>query len=245
VAAAGLAQIGEFSFIVADEGLEEGILTAGAYNVILAASVISITLNPAAFGLMGPAERFLRGKPPIWAFFDRQGPPPAPYAEELRGHVIVAGYGRVGGLTGHALQQLSIPYVVVEADIGLARRLSAAKIPTVWGDSATPEVLEQASVRNAALLVVAVPDESTVLLTVSNAIRANPTLNTVVRARSAGDIELLHEMGAHEVVVPELEGGLEIMRQTLLMLGFDADETLAFRRAQRDVHYGEDVLTHH
>ncbi|MGH2609802.1 MAG: NAD-binding protein, partial [Tepidiformaceae bacterium] len=92
---------------------------------------------------------------------------------------------------------------------------------------------------------VAVPDESTALLTVSNAVRANPDINIVVRGRTSAEIALLEEMGAHEVVVPELEGGLEIMRQTLLMLGFDADETLAFRRAQRDVHYGEDVLTHH
>ncbi len=244
VMAAGLAQMGEFSFIVADEGLDEGILSAGSYNVILAASVVSITLNPAAFSLIAPSERFLRGKRPIWALIDRQGTPPA-FAEEMRGHVIVAGYGRVGELTGHALLQLSIPYVVIEADIGLARRLAAAQVPVVWGDCATPEVLEQASLRHARLLVVAVPDESTALLTVSNAVRANPDINIVVRGRTSAEIALLEEMGAHEVVVPELEGGLEIMRQTLLMLGFDADETLAFRRAQRDVHYGEDVLTHH
>jgi hypothetical protein len=135
--------------------------------------------------------------------------------------------------------------VVVEADIGLARRLSDAHIPVIWGDCATPEVLEQASVRQARLVVVAVPDESSALLTVTNAVRANPVVNTVVRGRTAAEIQLLHELGAHEVVVPELEGGLEIMRQTLLMLGFDADETLAFRRAQRDVHYGEDVVVHH
>ncbi|MEX0783997.1 MAG: cation:proton antiporter [Dehalococcoidia bacterium] len=243
VVTAGLAQMGEFSFIVADEGLQENILSAGSYNVILAASVISITLNPAAFRLIGPAERFLRGKPPLWALIDRQGTPPS-YAEEMRGHVIVAGYGRVGELTGHALQQLSIPYIVVEADIGLARRLSAALVPVVWGDCATPEVLEQASIRQARLLVVAVPDESSALLTVRNAVRANPEINTVVRGRTAAEIHLLHQMGAHEVVVPELEGGLEIMRQTLLMLGFDAEETMAFRGAQRDVHYGDDVLAH-
>ncbi len=245
VVAAGLAQIGEFSFIVADAGLQEEILSAGTYNVILAASVITITLNPAAFALLGPAERFLRGKPPLWELIDRQGPPVAPYAEQMRGHVIIAGYGRVGELTGHALQQLSIPFVVVEADIGLARRLSSALVPVVWGDCATPEVLEQCSVRQARLLVVAVPDESTALLTVRNAMRGNPAINTVVRGRTSGEIELLHQMGAQEVVVPELEGGLEIMRQTLLMLGFDSEETLSFRGAQRDIHYGDDVLAHH
>ena len=76
---------------------------------------------------------------------------------------------------------------------------------------------------------------------VGNAVRRNPDLRVIVRGRSSAEIGLLRRLGAGDVIVPELEGGLEIMRQTLLELGYDADETLAFGRAVRDIHYGEDL----
>ncbi|HEX6030065.1 MAG TPA: NAD(P)-binding protein, partial [Tepidiformaceae bacterium] len=200
---------------------------------------VSITLNPLAYSLIQPSERLLRGRPPIWAFLDRQGEVPEG-ASKMKHHVVIAGYGRVGELAGHALLQLNVPFVVIEADLGLARRLASAGIATTWGDSATPEVLHMASVEHARLLVVAVPDESSSLLTVANARRIKSDIDIIVRAREAGELEILRDLGAREVVVPEFEGGLEMMRQTLLSLGFDSEETLLFASAVRDIHYGDD-----
>jgi len=237
--AAGLAQVGEFSFIIAQEGLDLELIGSGAYNVILAASVVSITLNPLAFRLLVPGERFLRETGPLWRLLDRQGPPPAMHAP-VSDHVIVAGYGRVGELTGHALGQMQIPFVVIESNLELARRLATARINTVWGDAASSEVLRMANAEGAKLLVISVPDESTTMLTMVNARKLSPELPIIVRARDGAEVTMLMSMGAQEVVVPEYEGGLELMRQTLVALGFDAEEALHYSHAVRDIHYGDE-----
>lgn len=181
VVAAGLAQVGEFSFIVADEGLREQLISATTYNVVLAVAVASISLNPLAFRLVEPVEKLLKGRPPIWRMLDRQGEPPS-LAAKMHGHAVVCGYGRVGELTGHALQQLGVPFVVIEADLERVRRLALTGIPVVWGDCATLEVLEHASVPDANIVVVATPDESSALLAVANARRLNATAPVLVAA---------------------------------------------------------------
>lgn len=239
VVAAGLAQVGEFSFIVADQALHLGIMSSAVYNVVLGVSVVSISLNPLAFRLIEPAEKLLRGRPPIWRLLDRQGEPPL-LAQRMRNHVIICGYGRVGELTGHALQQLDIPFVVIDADLDRARRLAASGAPVVWGDAASGEILELASVGHAKIVVVATPDESSALLAVTNTRRLNPAAFILVRGRSSGEVPVFRELGANEVVVPELEGGLELMRQTLIAIGHDAEETLHLSRAVRDIHYQND-----
>ena len=156
----------------------------------------------------------------------------------LQDHVVIAGYGRVGQLTGHALGQLEVPFNVIEADLELVRRLNNAKIPAIWGDAASAEVLRLAGVTRSRLVVVCVPDESTSLLTVANARKLNPAVPIIVRARDADEIPIMRSLGAAEVVVPEYEGGLELMRQALVALGFDSEEALHYSHAVRDIHYG-------
>lgn len=236
VVAAGLAQCGEFSFIVAHEGLDLGLIEPRTYNVILAASVISILVNPLAFMSIGRIEPALRGVAPIWRIIDRQGvPPEVPLPRS--GHVVIAGYGRVGELTGHALAQLGLAYIVIESNLEYVRRLIASGIPAVWGDAARAEVMERASIEHARLLVVSVPDETSALLAVNNARQLNPSLAIIVRARSAEEIPEFRMLGANEIVVPEYEGGLEIMRQSLVVMGYDAQEALSLSNAVRDIHY--------
>jgi CPA2 family monovalent cation:H+ antiporter-2 len=237
VVAAGLAQIGEFSFIVAGEGLSEGLISTATYNVILAVSVISIMLNPLAFGTIDRVERYLKGRPPIWRILDRQGEPPTASAEHMHDHAVICGFGRVGELTGHAFARLELPFVVIDTDLERCRRLSAAGTSVVWGDCASAEILERASVTRARMVVVATPDESSALLAVTNSRRLNPAAWIIVRARSAGEVQTFRDLGANEVVVPELEGGLELMRQALIAVGNDPEETLHFSHAMRDVHY--------
>ncbi len=236
VVGAGLAQVGEFSFIVADQGLHLDILSTSSYNVVLAVAVASITLNPLAFSLVAPVEKLLKGRPPIWRFLDRQGEPLSA-SERMQDHAVVCGFGRVGELTGHAFSQIGVPFVVIDADIERARRLQAAGTAVVWGDCASLEILEKASVAHARIIVVATPDESSALLAVANARRLNPSAPILVRGRAAGEIETFRGLGATEVVVPELEGGLELMRQALIAMGNDAEESLHLSHAVRDIHY--------
>ncbi len=234
----GLAQLGEFSFIIADQSLGLGLMREGTYNVVLAVAIVAITLNPLALASIAPLERLLRNVRPLWHLLDRQGPLPVGVMPDS-GHAVIVGYGRVGELTGHALGQLEIPFGVVEVDIGLARRLNSAGIPTVWGDSASAEILKRAAIAGARLVVIAVPDESTTLVTVANVRKLNNTVPIIVRAKAASDLPILMQLGANEVVVPEYEGGLELMRRSLTTLGFDQDEVMHFSNAIRDIYYND------
>lgn len=235
---AGLAQIGEFSFIIIDQSLGLDLMSATTYNVVLAVAMVAITLNPIAFASIPLAERLLQRFPALWRMLDRQGPPPEGLMPRS-GHAVIVGYGRVGEMTGHALGGLTISFGVIEADIGLARRLNSAGIPTIWGDAASSEVLKMAGLEGARLVVLAVPDESTTLLVLTNVRKLNPTVPIIVRARAASEMPILLSLGANEIIVPEYEGGLEVMRRSLVILGFDEDEVTYLSNAVRDIEYSD------
>ena len=233
---AGLAQLGEFSFIIADDSLELGLMSVATYNVILAAAATSICLNPLAFRSLPALERLLSRARPVWRLIDRQGEIPEPPLPRS-GHVIIIGYGRVGELVGHALAQLNVPFAVVESDLERVRRLVAGGIAATWGDAGRHEVLDRLHVPTARAVVIAVPDESTALVATAAARDRNASVPILVRARSGGEIGAFHLLGANEVVVPAFEGGLELMRQALIAIGNDPEEALHLSHAMRDIHY--------
>jgi CPA2 family monovalent cation:H+ antiporter-2 len=239
VVAAGLAQIGEFSFIVAQEGLDGGLMSTETYNVILAASVISIALNPLAFRAIPHIEGGLGRLAGFWTWLDRQGAVPLAPAPPAGGHVVIAGYGRVGELMGRSLTQIHVPFVVIEARLEHARSLDARGISVIWGDAASGEVLSTAGMANARLFVVCVPDESTALLAITNAHRLNPTVQTVTRARDQDALSAQRSVGASEVVVPEYEGGVEMIHRALILLDFTEDEATEYAAGVRSLRYAE------
>ncbi len=243
VVGAGLAQLGEFTFIVGSEGLREGLMSEETYAIILAVAALSIVINPFAFSTLDTIEGVLRRLGPVWRFVDRQGEIPEPEVPRS-GHVVIVGYGRVGELTGHALAQLAIPFAVVEVNLERARALNEAGIPTIWGDAGTREVLERCGIEHARAVCITVPDESTAFVATATARALNPAVPILVRARTGGEIRPLRELGANEVVVPEYEGGLEIMRLALTVLGFDPEEVLHFSNAVRDIHYQAEAYDH-
>jgi CPA2 family monovalent cation:H+ antiporter-2 len=138
----------------------------------------------------------------------------------------------------NALDHLNVPTVVVEVDMGLTRALAAAGTSVVWGDAANEEVLKEAHLDQAKLLVIAVPDESTTLLAVAGARRLNPAIAIVARARTGDDIARLAAAGVQEIVVPEYEGGLALMRQALASLGISEEDATEYADALRDTYYG-------
>ncbi|MEO8539750.1 MAG: cation:proton antiporter [bacterium] len=236
VVGAGLAQLGEFSFIIADDSLRHGLMSSATYNVVLAAAATSICLNPLAFASIGALEKGLSRLGPIWRLIDHQGEIPEPPLPRA-GHVVIVGYGRVGELVGHALLQLGAPFIVIESDLDHVRRLVAAGLPAVWGDAGRHEVLDRANIPTARAVVIAVPDESTALVATAAVRARNPAIPILVRARSGGEIATFRSLGANEVIVPAYEGGLEMMRQTLVALGHDPEESLHLSHAVRDIHY--------
>ncbi|MBK7726614.1 MAG: NAD-binding protein [Dehalococcoidia bacterium] len=150
---------------------------------------------------------------------------------------MIIGYGRVGELVGHALAQIEVPFAVVESDLNRVRQLAAAGIAATWGDAGRHEVLDRVHVPTAIAVVVAVPDESTALVATAAARERNPAVPILVRARSGGEIATFLVLGASEVVVPEYEGGLELMRQALIAIGSAPEKALQLSQAMRDVHY--------
>jgi CPA2 family monovalent cation:H+ antiporter-2 len=220
IVAAGLSQIGEFSFIVGQAGLTLGVLSQSQYSLILASAIISIAVNPWMFRLVDPVERRLRRNPRLWELLNRHGPPPARPGEHLTGHVVIVGCGRVGRHIAEVLGQIGIQRLVVESDTSLIKRLAELGVPVLFGDAANSEILKHVRLPQARALIVTVPDDAAALTIVTTARRIAREIHIVSRASSWEGARRIREAGAAAVVRPELEGGVEVVRQTLLGLEF-------------------------
>ena len=205
-----LAQIGEFSFILAGLGVTLGLLPVEGQSLILAASLISIALNPLMFGLIGPAERWIRDRKEIARRFQRN---PDPLAELpittdeswLTGQVVLVGYGRVGRRIAASFLERRMPHVVIEQSRDLVERLRREGIPAVAGDAAEPAVLIQGHIARAAMLVVATPDTIDVRKMAALARMINPRIDIVVRTHDDEEAELLKKDGIGTIFVGEHE----------------------------------------
>jgi len=234
VVAAGLSQIGEFSFIVGQTGVELGILAQDQYGLILAAAVLSIIVNPMMFKLIEPTGEFLRAHfPAFWKRLDHGRPMPEPLRKGMSDHVVIVGYGRVGMHVGRVLEELELPYLVIERDSENALVLQKAGTSTLLGDAANSEILTHAGLGHARALVVTVPDETTAELVVAAAHEIAPNLPIIARAGTEDGVLTLAEYGALHIIHPELEGGLEIVRHTLLTLGYPVGQIQSYVDAVR------------
>jgi CPA2 family monovalent cation:H+ antiporter-2 len=243
VLAAGLSQIGEFSFILGQEGVRLGLLEQNQYSLILAGALLSITLNTPMFRLVNPLEKWLPRFPSLWKLLDRHIPPPVQIDEGIENHVVIVGYGRVGQHIVSLLGQMEIPHLIVDADAERIEELGRQLIPTLFGDAANSEVLTHAGLSRARALVVAGPDEDASALVVAAARDLAPKLPIIVRASTEDGTKRLMQLGAQDVIHPELEGGLEIVRHTLLQLGFPLREIYRYTDAVRHDHYDLQINT--
>jgi len=237
VVSAGLSQIGEFSFILGQAGINFNLLSRDQYSLILAGALLSITVNPLMFRLVLPTEAWLQGFPSLWRALNRHGTVPPPPEESVTEHVVIVGAGRVGRYIVAVLGQMGARHLVVEADAEMVEELSGLKVPTLFGDAANSEVLTHAGLIRARALVVTVPDEVASELIVSAAREMAPTLPIIVRAATKEGIGRLSRLGAQHIVHPELEGGLEIVRHTFLQLGLPVREVYRYTDAIRQDNY--------
>ena len=224
VVAAGLSQIGEFTFIVGQTGVYLGLLDGDQYGLILAAAVISILVNPLMYRLILPVENALRRVPFLWQRMERGGPTPEAFHEQLEDHVVIVGYGRVGRHIGTILQRLGVEFLVIEQDMAYTSELQTKGINTMFGDAANSEILTHVCLDCARALVVTVPNETTAELIVGAAHLISPDLPIIVRAETEDRLDDLIRLGATHVINPELEGGLEILRYTLLTLDYSSGQ---------------------
>ena len=221
---AGLAQIGEFSFILAGFGVAFGLLPVEGRDLILAGALLSIVLNPLVLMAAERSAAWLQTRPVVLARLERQGDPLAGARfgadpAKWRRHAVVVGYGRVGGPIGRALSEQGLPFIIVESNRWRAEELRAQGLPVVWGDAAAPGVLEAAHVEYARLLVIATPDPFQGRRILELARRVNPRIDTVVRTHREGELSYLERQGVGMAVMGERELALSMMNYALRSLG--------------------------
>ena len=207
---ASLAQIGEFSFILAGLGLSLGLLPIEGQSLILAGAIISIALNPLVFHAIEPAQTWIRSRSKLAQALERPDDPLAALPttvdlKRLTGQVVLVGFGRVGRRIGEALTAKGIPFTVAEENREIVEQLRAKDIPAVSGDAADPTVLIQAHIQRARMLVIAIPDTLKVRRMIEIARTVNPRIETVVRTHSEEEAELLEKEKAGKVFLGEHE----------------------------------------
>src|SRR5881396_1330783 len=220
----GLAQIGEFSFILVQVARGARLVGDDVYNATLAASLFSILFNAL---LVRHVPDWLDA---LWHFRAR-GPS---VAESTRaGGVVLCGFGRVGSEIGEALETFEIPYAVIERDPDICAQLRARGVPCVFGDAAHRELLARAGVARAPLVIVALPEIERARLAVAavRALRADVPL--LARAHGRAEAEALRAKGATEIIQPELEASATLIRHALAALGLPKDRTIAYLERYR------------
>ena len=218
--AAGLSQIGEFSFIIGQTGMALGVLSSEQYTLILGGAVVSIALNSFAFKLIDPLERWIRAHGRLAALYERHVHRFEEPASDLHGHVVVVGYGNAGRCVTEVLHNLDVPCLVVERELEVAEEAEADGLCALVGDAANSEILAHAHLDGARVLVIAGGGDAAAEVIAHEARSLAPGLHIVTRAADADGLAALVAAGANEVVRPELEGGIELMRHTMIDLGY-------------------------
>ena len=241
----GLFQVGEFSFIIARQGVSGDVLSQETYSIVLTTAAVTMALTPFATR-MTPAlyERWRERFPQ-----ENLGTFNLPETG-LSDHVVIAGYGRVGKFVAGLLSRLEQRFVVIDGNPAQANLAKDSGFPAVFGDAASEPVLEAAGVGKARLVIVTVPDAAGARLVVERIRQINPEVHVVVRSASVEQLEELAKLGVYEAVQPEFEAGLELGRQALSHLGVDAGEIQRLSdRVRRELYapivdrtFDEDVL---
>ena len=217
--ALGLAQVGEFSFILAKTGLSQGLLLEVDYQRFLAASIISMIATPF---LIKAAPRIGYALQSVFAPGSLLEPTvigfDAPEAE-LRGHVVIVGYGLNGRNLARVLRSTGVPYVVMELNAKAVRDAHAEGERIIYGDATRKEVLHHIKLEHARILVLAISDPIASRHTIWLARQMNPDIHIIVRTRYMSEMADLTQLGANDVIPEEFETSIEIFSRVLREYG--------------------------
>ncbi|MGB3208012.1 MAG: cation:proton antiporter [Crinalium sp.] len=216
----GLAQIGEFSFVLASEGQVLGLVSRRVYLLLVGTTAVTLILTPFVLQVIPQLFNWLETVPIFKPYFNSMELP-LEVATDLpvENHVVVCGYGRIGRNLVRLLNEHDSKIVVIDQSEAAIQKLREAEVPYVYGNAASLHVLEKAGVDQARSLVIALPDAMSTRLALKRALELAPDLDIVVQANHNRDIELLYQLGAKEVVQPEFEASLEMATHVLTGLG--------------------------
>jgi len=215
LAGAGLAQFGEFGFVLARQGQASGVIDAATLQPVLTAGILSMFLTPLAVRvaphvtagerLLGPLQRLIGVRS-----IDEPGEAPA-----LEGHVVIAGYGVAGQVLSRALAAVGVKYVVLELNADTARKARAAGEPVFYADATSVEALGHARLAAARALVLVMNDPQAVRRVLDAAKREAPGVPVLLRAHYLAEAPALLDLGATDVVAEEVEGAVEMLVRVL------------------------------
>jgi CPA2 family monovalent cation:H+ antiporter-2 len=220
-----LAQVGEFSFLIALMGVQSGLITRETYQVAIAASVISMIVAPVATQMSASiasyAGRLTGGILPAWNRLAETCEGEGQETQEpLSGHLVILGYGTLGRTLGEVLVTHHVPFVALEIDPTLVREARRAGHPVRYGDAGSDELLRRAGLDRARILAVTLPDHVMERAVIRRARRMNPGLHILARGRRGVEDEELYRDGADEVIHEGFEVGIEFLARILRRLNF-------------------------
>jgi CPA2 family monovalent cation:H+ antiporter-2 len=235
----GLAQIGEFSFVLATAGRAAGLIAGEFYQVFLSASLVTMLLTPFV----------IKAAPDIsaWAaarFFDKRlrrfvrTAERQPHPKSRSGHVVIVGFGLNGRNLARVLRQADIPYVVLEMNNDTVREMKKKGEPIYYGDGTSIEILHKIGIKDARILVVAISDAASTRNIVQAARRENPDLHIIVRTRYVAEVDDLKKLGANEVIPEEFETSIEIFSRVLDYFSLPRNVINDYIDAVRSDNYG-------
>lgn len=221
----GLNQIGEFSFVLALEGLKLGLITQQKYLLLLGTTAITLVLTPAWIKSAPTITAGFKRIPGVKTWLNRRSEPQLfSVPDNIADHVIVAGYGRVGKVLVNILLNRGYTVLVIENSEAAIQRLRNRHIPFVYGDADAEQVLEKTHLATAKALAIALPDPASTRLLLQHALSRSPHLDVIARSHTDQEIDLLTQLGAREVVQPEFEAAMELGSHLLRTLGEQSDE---------------------
>jgi len=235
--ALALSQIGEFSFLLANEAMGLGILPADGQSLLVACSVISIAANPVLLRAVGPLEQWLRNKERVWRILSQRSTyEGAKLSEEEktrfpepdgwsggRTRAVIVGYGPVGQTASRILKDFEVSLVIIDLNLDTVRNLMGSGQTAIYGDASRRDILKAAEIEKADYLLVTIPDVLSRTSVIVTARELNPQLHVFVRARYLKERMWLEEVGATDICTEEAETAIGLAILLLQEVGADRD----------------------
>ena len=228
----GLAQVGEFSFVLARTGLKNNIISADFFSLILSVSVITMFFSPFLSMLAVPLyslKRKLFKHEQIQTINIPDG--------GLNNHIVIAGGGRVGFQIASIFKQIDFPFIIIEQDFRRFEKAKDAGFPIIYGVAGQETVMQASKISRARLVVITIPSISAAREIITEAIKYNPEVKIIVRSDNMDYMDELYRMNVYEVVQPEFEASIEIIRQSLMILDVPLTKIINFTDEIRHQNY--------
>lgn len=217
LSAFGLSQIGEFSFILFSVANMLNILPDNLSSLGVAVSLVTLIVSPFVYKLAIPVWRFLSTKYKLFVTFDRN----FDQSSNLSNHIIICGFGRVGGWVGKGLKDLNIDFVVIDLDPNVVKKCLDKGVIAIHGDPVEKEVLKIAGIETAKAVVIAIPDRVTQESLIAHIQTISPNMRIISRVHLDEDYEKMKQLRINRIVQPEFEAAASIIKNILISMGRD------------------------